>query len=445
MPQSWPRQARGLAVGVVAASLLSVWGCSGPAAETPSATTTVQPSAAVPTATPTPSAAPLPDPDKLKARLDQISRTGIGVWGLVVVDPVSGGTLLSRGDKALVPASSLKVLTAVAALDVMGAGRRFTTRVVTAKPGSLVLVGGGDPLLTDKQSKSAAKPASLQALAAATVTALKTAGTTRVSLGYDASLFTGPGWNSHWKSSWRTFNPQVTALMNNRGQINKWQAYPNPAATAAKAFAARLAKAGIKVTAVKATKATPAATTVAETASAPLATIIEHTLRYSDNVAAEAIARQLALASGKAGSFAGARQALQQWLAAHGLWAKGTVIDDGSGLSTTNRVRPSALAGAIRLALTTPALKAVADGLPVAGKNGTLKDRFDDPSEKPGRGVVHAKTGTLQRISSLTGYLTTADGATLVFSAIANNTAGQTTSYNWLDRTAAALARCGCR
>lgn len=60
-------------------------------------------------------------------------------------------------------------------------------------------------------------------------------------------------------------------------------------------------------------------------------------------------------------------------------------------------------------------------------------------------GVVHAKTGTLQRVSSLTGYLTTADGATLVFSAIANRTSGQTTAYNWLDRTAAALARCGCR
>ncbi len=127
MPQSWLRRARGLAAGVVVASLLAATGCSGPAAVSPSATTSVRPSASMSSATPTTSAAPLPDPDKLKARLDQISRTGIGVSGVVVVDPVSGVTLFSRGDKALVPASSLKVLTAVAALDVMGAGRRFTT------------------------------------------------------------------------------------------------------------------------------------------------------------------------------------------------------------------------------------------------------------------------------------------------------------------------------
>ncbi|MGB4628858.1 MAG: D-alanyl-D-alanine carboxypeptidase/D-alanyl-D-alanine-endopeptidase [Propionicimonas sp.] len=443
MPQSRRSLRAGLTC-LVAGSLLAVTGCSAPP--------TPEPPAATPTSTqvvastsPTASPAPLPDPAALKARLDKVSRSGIGVSGIVVMDGASGDTLLSRGDKALVPASSLKVLTAVAALDVMGAGRRFTTRVVTSSPGSLVLVGGGDPLLTDKQSTSAAKPASLQALAAATVSALKSAGTKRVTLAYDTSLFSGPGWNRHWKPAWRTFTPQVTALMSNRGQLNKWQAYPNPAATAAKAFAARLAKAGIKVTTVKAAKAPAGAATVAEAPSAPLARIVEHTLRYSDNIAAEVLSRQFALASGKPASFAGAKQALQSWLAGHGLWGKGMVLDDGSGLSTANLVRPSALAGAVRLALTTPDLQAVADGLPVAGKNGTLKDRFDDASEKSGRGVVHAKTGTLQRVSSLTGYLTTADGATLVFSAIANRTSGQTTAYNWLDRTAAALARCGCR
>ena len=48
-------------------------------------------------------------------------------------------------------------------------------------------------------------------------------------------------------------------------------------------------------------------------------------------------------------------------------------------------------------------------------------------------------------MASLAGYLTTADGARLVFAIVANRTRGQTTAYNWLDRSAAVLVRCGCR
>ena len=76
--------------------------------------------------------------------------------------------------------------------------------------------------------------------------------------------------------------------------------------------------------------------------------------------------------------------------------------------------------------------------------NGTLKDRFNDPVEKAGRKVVHAKTGTLLGVASLAGYVTTKDGAVLTFAAMAND-AGRTSAYNWLDRTATALAKCGCR
>lgn len=444
--------ARGLAAALAAAALAVSTACSAAppapvasAAGAPSASATPSvPSA--PATTPTPIATPpMPVADVLADELAEVSRKGIESSGVVVVDPATGTTLASRGDAALVPASTMKVLTSLAAVDTLGAGATFATRVVSPKAGRIVLVGGGDPLLTDKQSKSAAKPASLQALASRTVAALKEAGTTSVRLGYDASLFSGPGWHPSWKSSWRSFTARVSALSINGGRVDQWVVHADPARTAATAFAARLRKAGIKVTAVDAQEAPARAATLAEVRSADLARIVGYTLRASDNFAAEVLSRHVALGSGGKGSFKAGSAAVAAWLKANRLWAADMVIDDGSGLSGKSRVRPSVLAEAISLALITPRLASVPAGFPVAGVNGTLKDRFDDKAERAGRTVVHAKTGTLLGVASLAGYVTTADGATLAFAAMANRAVGRDTAYNWLDETAAVLARCGCR
>lgn len=387
----------------------------------------------------------LPDPDKLAAALGKVSRKGISASGIVVLDAATGTELASRGDKPLVPASALKVLTAMTALDSLGPDATFTTSVVEDGDSGIILVGGGDPLLTDASSESSVKPASLERLAAATAKALKAAGTRKVSLGYDNTRFTGTSWNPGWDKTWRAFTPPVSALGITGGQLNQWQAEAKPALAAAKAFAARLAKRGIKVTTIKARSAEAEARTLASASSATVSRLVRNALLYSNNVTTEILARQAALASGRAGSFTGATQTIRAWLRVNGLWTEGMTITDASGLSKRSKVTPSSLAGAIRLALGQDRYAGVVNGLPVAGKSGTLKTRFNDSSEKAGRGVVHAKTGTLRNVASLAGYTTTKDGAVLVFAAIANKTAGRTTGYNWLDRSAAVLTRCGCR
>lgn len=396
-------------------------------------------------ASPSPSPTLLPDPAVLKAGLAAVPAKGIGQRGEVVL--ADDGTVLAGtgAERLLAPASTLKVLTTLASVDILGADHTFATRVVSAASGRLVLVGGGDPLLTDKASGSAAKPASLQRLASQTVTALKAAGVKRISLGYDASAFSGPDFSPDWKASWKSYEARVSALVVDSGRFNPWQAQPNPALAAANAFATRLRAARITVTSVRAATAPADAQQLAAVTSAPLATIIAHTLAYSDNLAADMLARQAAIASGAAGSFTGAAATVRQWLAVHGLWQSGMVIVDGSGLAEKDRVSATVLARAINLSLHTDGLAAVAAGLPVAGVNGTLKNRFNDASEKAGRGVVHAKTGTLSDVAGLAGYLTSADGARLVFAFLGNDTAGQTSAYNWLDRSAAVLAGCGCR
>ena len=445
----------GLRIAVAAAVAALLAGCSlvppavrlpEPAASSPisSPAATASPAAATPPDSEPAELVLLPESGPLKKALAKVSAKGVGTSGVVVVDPASGRMLASRGDKPMIPASTMKVLTSLVAVDTLGADARFTTSVVTAKPGSLVLVGGGDPLLTDKQSKSASKPASLQALAEQTVTALRAQGVTSVRLGYDTSLFTGPAWHPSWKASWKVFTARVGALSINRGQVNQWQAHADPAKVAAEAFAKRLKAAGIKVTKVAAQAAPAGAESLASVQSAPLSIVLGYVLRVSDNHGAEVLARHIAVATGREPSFKGGRAAILAWLKAHDLWGDGMRIDDASGLSRKSKVRPSVLANALALALVTPQWSAVAKGLPVAGVNGTLKDRFNDPAEKAGRTVVHAKTGTLLGVASLAGYVTTKDGAVLTFAAMAND-AGRSSAYNWLDRTATALAKCGCR
>ena len=445
--RSCPSGAARWLAGVLTAGLLA--GCTTTGTAIPAGTARPSASSATTGSTktppaPSPTASLLPDAKIVAARLAAVSRSGIGSSGLAVLAADGTAVTMRNADRPLAPASTMKVLTTLAALDTIGADHRFSTRVVRSGT-RVVLVGGGDPLLTDKQSKSSTTPASLQTLAAATATALAAAGVKRVQLGYDTSLFTGPDFHPAWKDRWRSWVARVSPLLIGEGRFNQWQADPAPARTAATAFAKRLKAAGITVTSVKPAQAASGAQELASVQSAPLVRVIGRTLKYSDNLAAEVVARHLAIASGKPASFTGAAATIKAWLSGHNLWSAGMRVRDGSGLAASARVTPSVLARAIHTSLSDERLAGVASGLPVAGVSGTLEDRFNDKSERVARGNVHAKTGTLAGVAALAGYLTTADGARLAFAVVANRTRGRTTAYNWLDRTTAALVRCGCR
>ena len=83
--------------------------------------------------------------------------------------------------------------------------------------------------------------------------------------------------------------------------------------------------------------------------AAPYRAMVRRMLRYSDNVAAETLARQVGLATDRGGSFADAEAAVRAMLKSLDLWTSGMVIDDNSGLSRENRVSPAALAKAMKL------------------------------------------------------------------------------------------------
>ncbi|MSS44955.1 D-alanyl-D-alanine carboxypeptidase/D-alanyl-D-alanine-endopeptidase [Cutibacterium sp. WCA-380-WT-3A] len=369
-----------------------------------------------------------------------------GVLGADIMDAATGETLYQSGqDSLLTPASNLKVLTAIALLDCTDAGHRYTTKVV-AHGSALTLVGGGDPYLLSKPSAKWPGYPSMDDLAKRTAASLTKAGTKTVSVSFDDTLFSGPDWNKAWPAdNYADEVTPVTSLWVDEGMVNNspWDRSKTPAQLAANTFVGSLRSAGIAVNgSVSRHKADASAKEIAAVQSLPVEDLITRTLEESDNSAAEVLSRQMALASGKPGSFDGGSQALEEHLRNLGAWQDGAVVQDGSGLSKGNRITASMLSRAWHKALSTPQLQPVANAVPVGRVSGTLQYRFSETQTAAARGVVHAKTGTLDGVISMSGWLRDADGRILVASFIVNKT--DASARSWLDVVYGNLAGCGC-
>jgi D-alanyl-D-alanine carboxypeptidase/D-alanyl-D-alanine-endopeptidase (penicillin-binding protein 4) len=381
-----------------------------------------------------------------------------------VADAATGQVLFSHdAATAVPPASTAKLAVAVAALQVLGPDAVLTTRVVQTGPNQVVLVGGGDPTLAGPAavgpvSPGYPTPASLTALAEQTAAGLLARGTTTVTLGYDASLFAGAALAPGWKPIYQTEGDvaPVSALEVDEGHPNpaRTATAVDPAAAAAAEFAALLASDGVTVTGAPA--AVHAASphggnprpTLGSVASPPMSELVQRMLGRSDNDLAEALSRQVAIATGYPATFAGGVAAVKAAIAGDGIDPTGLATVDASGLSPLDRVEPATLLALLRLAIVpghdrlTPILTA----LPVAGFYGTLSGRFGGLAAA-GAGVIRAKTGTLDGVAALAGYLQDASGATLVFAAIATGVPKTATAMTEaaLDRLTASLPGCGCR
>src|SRR6201995_4692439 len=172
-----------------------------------------------------PAGAALPTRSGLDGTLGRVlSSAALGSGVSAVVTDASGQVLWSRDPSQLgAPASTEKVATAVAALDVLGPDAHFTTKVVSGPGHSIVLVGGGDPTLAAGAAPSSGypQPATLLALAASTARALKAAHRTQVQLAYDTSLYTGPGLAPGWPQSYVSTGDvtDITALEVDQGRV----------------------------------------------------------------------------------------------------------------------------------------------------------------------------------------------------------------------------------
>jgi len=180
--------------------------------------------------------------------------------------------------------------------------------------------------------------------------------------------------------------------------------------------------------------------------SPALAAIVQQMLTESNNVIAESLARQVAIATGLPGTFAGAAEAVMTATAK--LKVRGVHLYDGSGLSPMDRISPRALVALVGLSSRSGArLRPVITGMPVAGFSGTLgPGSFFGPFGRDGLGMVRAKTGNLTHVATMAGIAVTASGQLLAFAFMGNDIPSRLAAVpeSTLAQLATALAGCGC-
>ena len=152
--------------------------------------------------------------------------------------------------------------------------------------------------------------------------------------------------------------------------------------------------------------------------SPPLREIMPFFEKPSQNQIGELLFKTLALAKTGVGTADSAQQVVTRQLLAWGAPADGFAVRDGSGLSRHDYVSPRTIVTVLDAMRRSPDFRVFYDGLPIAGVDGTIRNRMKGT---PAAGNLHAKTGTLDKARSLSGYVTTADGRLLLFSALANN------------------------
>ena len=391
---------------------------------------------------------------RLRAELDAWSATA-PERSCVVVAAEDGRVSYERAaDEPMQPASTLKLLTATAALLELGGDARFRTVVRGAPPvdgtvnGDLHLVGGGDPLLAtaDYMGRFERQPqvfTDLDLLAEAIVAA----GVRRISGSVvgDDTRYDGERSVTGWPDRYRTqrVTGPLSALAVNDGFVGYPTTWggpgelvpaPDPPAHAAAMLTLLLGARGVTVDGGPRSGAAPAdGVDLASLESAPLREVVAQMLQESDNSTAELLLKELGR-TGRDPSTAGGLAAAEQVLDDAGVDLAGVSMRDGSGLSPDDRATCRVLVELLQRPGTGPVLRAA---LPIAGRTGTLFDRFTD---SPLADHLRAKTGTLNTVAGLAGVVTDDDGS-VTFAFLVNAAPSGIVDQGAAEASQAALAQ----
>lgn len=356
---------------------------------------------------------------------------------LVITD---GRRIIYRHNEQLplIPASTQKIGVSAAALDLLGPDHTFVTSVAAASApdaagvvdGDLFLVGGGDPLLVTEGFRTTLYQPDQRAVSdfSQLADALVEAGLTEVRGGvigdesrYDSERSV-PTWPDRHLTT-ETVGP-LSALRVNLGStglsLNPEVAAPDrqpgdPPFLAAETLRTLLEDRGVEVQGPPDVGETPAEVSVlAEHQSPPLSVVVDEIMAWSNNGAAEMLLKEIGLAAyGEGSSEAGAAH-VYAYLESADLDVAGIEFRDGSGLDEGNRLTCQMLTMLLgRL----DQESAVVEGLAVAGDYGTLHNRLRNT---PAEGRVRAKTGTLNSVVALAGYVDTTGDRTLTFASLMN-------------------------
>ena len=334
----------------------------------------------------------------------------------------------ANGTIPLIPASTLKLLTASVALDLIGPDRtaETTVEVITGPVGGVIsgdvwLVGGGDPLLATeayvKQFRRPQEPRTpLEALADSIVAAGVTQITGRV-LGDESRFDTQryvPSWPQRYINA-REIGP-MSALSVNDGFIDSaLTPAADPAASAAAELVGLLQLRGVTVVGGSGSGEAPDGTIeLASIEGAPLRDVVGEDLKLSDNGTSELLLKEIGVAAAGTGSTLAGAAAVVTHLTEVGVPVDGLTVNDGSGLDRGNTATCEILTAVLDRAGPGSDLTAQ---MAVAGESGTLDTRFDGTVVE---GKVTAKTGSLSGVVGLAGFAEASDGTDVTFAVLLN-------------------------
>jgi serine-type D-Ala-D-Ala carboxypeptidase/endopeptidase (penicillin-binding protein 4) len=337
---------------------------------------------------------------------------------------------LNDGERPLKPASNMKLTTTAAALGRIGAGARLTTRVYytgnrsgSTLNGNIWLVGGGDPSLSTSDY-SAKRFGGVSAILGDLAQAVRSAGITRVNgrVFGDGSRFDAVHVGPFWKPEYRIDCPPISGLSVNEDWVRfgSSASYSKPTLRSASAFRSSLISHGVSVSGPAAVHAKPAGAgaLLGSVTSPPMYRLILQMNLPSDNYYAEVLNKDIAVARGLGGTTANGRYATRNYLQLLRVNTTNWRLADGSGLSLADRLTTQGIVSLLNHVRMQSYAFWFRNSLPTAGVSGTLKNRM---RTGPAHGNARAKTGTLRDASALSGYVTSANGHTILFSMIMNH------------------------
>lgn len=358
--------------------------------------------------------------------------------GLLIVNPKTGDTIYSRNAaKLFMPASNQKIITAAVALTQLGPDYRYHTIIArrgamkdTVLNGDLIVIGRGDPTMSDRVYGSAANEM------AAIADSIRARGIHRVTgalrqggNAFPDSIY-GYGWE--WDDIGGENGAPVDELLFNEGMVQRTMkigtkdtvvsvATRTPGYVYLSVLYGALQQRGVTVDGlVNLTPDSLAAPydTVYIVNSPPLREILKYLLKASQNQIGEALLKTIGLEKTGIGSAdAGAEVEITQ-LREWGVDSTGVVVYDGSGLSRHDLVSPETIVKVLTAMQKDTLFQVFYDAFPTAGREGTIRSRMKGT---PAENNLRGKTGSLEFVRTLSGYVDTADGDRLVFSFLANH------------------------
>lgn len=372
----------------------------------------------------TDSATALPWPQNIVERLDHLMEEPIlkrTQLGLMVYDLTADSALYCSGERQTMrPASIMKLVTAITALDLLGSGYQFRTSLYytgtvrnRTLTGDIYCVGNMDPRFNSDDMNAFVE--SIRRMGVDTIRGRLIEDT---SMKDESRL--GEGW------CWDDDNPTLTPLM-----ISKKDNFMLR-------FVEELRDKGIYLDAPCSTGIVPNGAAIICSRFHPFEQILLQMLKDSDNLYAESMLYQIAMRGGvKHATAKDAHQHIRKLITKIGLTPGNYKLADGSGLSLYNYVSPELMVRLLRYAYKSPQIfSSLYPSLPIAGEDGTLSKRMKGFYTK---GNVHAKTGTLTGISSLAGYCTAANNHLLAFCIINQGVLQNSKGRDYQDKVCTAL------